>query len=503
MKHKTVWAVLCIAVVGALVLASLPVGSVTAQQNATPTPGSGWSIPTATSPGDTSAPAAGSAVSDSVLETLVLGPEDVPTQFTAGYQTGKLSDATKQLRENYPTKVDDIQDVVNDYGWNTAIVSYASLCDPTIPFAFIYSEVSALAGPASPTDFITDPRVIGIYVNTDARLTSVSDVDAIEITWTPPSASCFDAETATSLMFVKDGFLVRIVLQMDQRTDNTLVSNVLNQLIGTILNRIAALSGPQEAPAVLAPTEAVAQLPTVPAQPTAPAQPAAAPLEGGLLAAASATPLAAGTDPAFRQIEAAAPTLDELGLPQPLYRIDATRTGIVTVDELLEVASEASGYSNTDEFFNPSPDAMAGIVYQTERDTYGLAGKVTTTWNVGQNCSRITEIYEVSSVVEIYDSAAGASSALASSSLWMLMQSSGIYDAYQIGSGVVTATRAGVYQCDFWSDVTSYTQVINTGRFNLIATVTAGTNVNAADMQGVANTLNQFVLQKLNAAGIQ
>lgn len=513
MRYKTLWVVLITGViVGSLALAALPVSIADALQQATPTPGGlgGFAIPTATPSGPeptseapateapaTEAPPAGSgtlpALDETALEALNLAAEDVPAQFAPNREvtTYNLPDLIEQIRPQSADLADTMQALSDEYAWLTSVGVTYSACDQSIPVSKIYSEIGQMGSVELARGFVDDPRVPQVYqlIGYTTEPSTLADVHGW-LTSIAVEATCFEAEIEYNLNFDYQGLLISASVTVNAQTDMSLVESLLGQLAPVIVAKVDALNETPFEPTPVAEipaevTEAPAQ-PTTAPQPTSPPQATPKPTTSGLLFGATATPVASAGGNVLQQIDAVMPTIEELALPQPPFVLNADLTGIFTPDELV------ADFDNTGLTELATAIQQAGIANSLE-------GQVTYVWDTGTECPATAGL-SVESDVAVFDSPAHAKTYLADAAIQQAWLNTGVFQTYDISSGVLTAQGTIQNQC---GDVTLYVQVINAGRFNLTALVIAYSTASEADMQGVVSTLNQYVAQKLTEAGIQ
>jgi hypothetical protein len=497
MRTKTFWVVLSVGLLaGLLALTALPVGIADARQQASPTPGGlgGLTIATATpasaAPTDTPAqtgPGGLPVLGDADLEALNLAPEDVPAQFAANREvsTYNLPDLIEQIRPASADLADTMQAISDEYGWLVSVGVAYTACDASLPVSKLYSEVGQLAGVDLARAFIDDPRLPLVY-QTVGYTTEQSDLAGVHgwLTSMPATATCFDSETEYNLNFDYQGLLISASVTVNAATDQALVENLLGQLAPILVAKVDALNPAGFEPT---PTGGVVAAPTEAALPTTPAQPTPKPTSSGFTFGATATPAAYPSgDDTLQQIDAIMPTIDELALPQPPFVLDTELTGIFTAEDLV---TDLQSLGMTE---------LATAVQQASAAN-NLLGEVTYVWDTGDTCPDTAGL-SVESDVAVYDTQAHAQAYLADEGIRQAWLNTGIFQTYDITNGVVTAQGTFTNQC---GTMAVYGQVINSGRFNFTALVIAYSTASEADMQGVVDTLNQFVLQKLTTAGIE
>ncbi|WP_162909365.1 hypothetical protein [Aggregatilinea lenta] len=518
MRTKTFWAVLSVGMLaGVLALTALPVGIADARQQASPTPGGlgGLAIatatpmaaePTAQSPAEpTTEPSQGGTLlptlDEASLEALNLAAEDVPAQFAANREatTYSLSDLIEQVRPASAELADTMQALSDEYAWYTSVGVAYTACEPSIPVSKIYSEIGQLGSPDLARAFVDDPRLPIVY-QTVGYTTDPSELAGVHgwLTSMSVQPTCFDAETEYNLNFDYQGLLISASVAVNSATDMALVEDLLSQLAAILVAKVDVLGQGGFAPTpvgpvVMEPTEAPlpteAALPTTAPEPTEATQPTPKPTTSGLLFGATATPAGSSGDDddmVLQQIDAVMPTIDELALPQPPFVLNTELTGISTADELV---ADLQSVGLTE---------LASAVQQANTAN-NLLGQVTYVWGTGDECPSTAGL-SVESDVAMFESAKNAQAYLADPAIRQAWLNTGIFQTYDITDGTVTAQGTITNQC---GEVTLYAQVISSGRFSLTALVVAYSTASEVDMQGVVDSLNQFVLQKMDAAGIE
>ena len=509
MRTKTFWVVLGVGMLaGILALTALPVGIADALQQATPTPGGlgGFAIPTATPDGGpaptealpteapTAEPGALPQLDAAALEALDLSTEDVPAEFAANREvsTYNLPDLIEQIRPSSAELADMMQALSDEYAWLTSVGVAYTACDQNIPVSKIYSEIGQMGSVELARAFIDDPRVPQVYqmVGYTTEPANLAGVHGW-LTSIPVDATCFESEIEYNLNFDYQGLLISVSVTVNAQTDMSLVESLLSQISPLIVDKVDALSPTGFEPTPVgeipaAPTEVAVQ-PTTPPQPTSPPQATPKPTTSGLLFGATATPAgSSSTDPVLQQIDAVMPTIEELALPQPPFVLNTDLTGIFTADELV-ADLQSAGLTE-----------LATAVQQAAVAN-NLGGEVTYLWDTGSDCPTTAGL-SVESDVAVFDTAAHAQAYLADAAIRQAWLNTGVFQTYDITNGVLTAQGTIQNQC---GNVTLYAQVINSGRFNLTALLIAYSSASESDMQNVVDTLNQFVLQKMTAAGIE
>jgi hypothetical protein len=503
-----------------LALAILPSGAAGAWQQPTPTVGalSNFAIPTSTPVGEnqggglvipTATPSGGGGLviptstpaqpagpslpplTDDQLTALNLQPSEVPADFAANQEvkTYTADETISALRQQGATQAaDQAQQIVTTYGWQRSIgIAYTS-CQPSVPISEIYSEVAQLSSPDAARQFIDDPQVQAFFTGIGYTITPADTVHGWWSRLPAQQGACFPQEIEYELDFEYWGMLLTVSMTADANTDPALVQNLVNQLAPVLVAHADALAGtpfpatpipqagavipatqvpfPTPSPILLLPTQTPLPLATQPLLPT---------------------PVAAGAT--LADVEQAMPTIQEVGLPTTTFALDEALSGTFTTDQLL---AQVQGLGLTQ---------LATAMSQAWQRN-GAIGEVIRVWDTGTACPNTVGL-SVEVEVALFQTAQGATNNMNDPALQQAWIGTGIISDFSPSGDGLLAHGTIQHAC---GTVQYYNKIVAHGRFTVAVSAIANPSATDQDIQTVLtaiDTLNGYVIQKLDAAGLQ
>jgi hypothetical protein len=498
-----------------LVLAILPSGAVGAWQQPTPTvPAlSNFAIPTSTPAGEnqgglviptatpsgggliipTSTPAGPSlpTLTDDQLTTLNLQPSEVPADFAANQEvkTYTADETVAALRQQGATQAaDQAQQIATTYGWQRSIgIAYTS-CQPSVPISEIYSEVAQMSSPEAARQFIDDPQVQGFFTGLGFTITPADTVHGWWSHLPAQQGACFPQEIEYELDFEYWGMLLTVSMTADANTDPGLVQNLVNQLAPVLVGHADKMAS-----APFPPTPVPQAGPVIPASQV----PLASPTP--ILLLPTQTPLPLATQPplptpvaagaTLADVEQAMPTIEEVGLPTATFSLNQGLSGTFTMDQLVAQV-QALGLTQ-----------LATAMSQAWQRN-GVIGEVIRVWDTGSACANTVGL-SVEVDVALFQTAQGATNNLNDPALQQAWIGTGIISDFSPSDGGLLAHGTIQHTC---GTVQYYNKIVAHGRFTVAVSAIANPSATDQDIQTVLtaiDTLNSYVVQKLDSAGLQ
>jgi hypothetical protein len=462
----------------------------------TATPGGGGLVIPTSTPAGPSLP----ALSDDQLTAINLQPSEVPADFAANQdiKTFTTDDSVATLRQQGAAQAaDELQQIATTYGWQRSIGIAYTFCQPTIPISEIYSEVGQLSSPDAARQFIDDPQVQSFFSGIGFTITPADTVHGWWAKLPAQQGACFPQEIEYDLDFEYWGVLLSISMTADANTDPALVQNLINQLAPVLVRHVDGLAStpfpptpiPQVGPAIPA-TEAL--LPT-------PTPIALAPTQSPILPPTTPVPLPLATQPllptqaapgaTLSDLDQAMPTIQEIGLPTDTFSLDQALSGTFTLDQLVAQV-QALGLTQ-----------LASVMTQAgQRD--GLIGEVIRVWDTGTACPGTVGL-SVEVDVTLFQTAQGATNNLNDPTLQQAWIGTGIISTFSPSGDGLLAKGTLSHRC---GTVQYFDKLVAHGRFVVAVSAIANPGAGDQDIQTILtaiDTLNSYMIQKLDGAGLQ
>lgn len=497
----------------ALALVSLPPGIAGALQNATPTPysgfviatstpaggttdggGGGLLIPTATPSGGggftiaTSTPSSGPTgpglpqLSEEQLKSLLLQPEDVPVEFIASPDatTTILADVVTQLNDSGATDFANVvQHLIDAYGWTAMYDVTYDACVQNIPVEEIYSAVGQTSSPEAARALLEDQQFLGMVQQDGSILEPATNVHGYLHRNEDAAAICLEDGIEYGLNFEYWGLLITVSMIADANTDPAMIQGLLDQLAAIVISKVDQLAGtpfpptptPGAASVVVAPTATQGGflLPTQASQPTQAPLPTQALVPQG---------------PTLADVDAVMPTTEELGLQG--YVVDQQLSQAFTVQSL---AAYLTSVNLAD---------LANVITQLSGQ-YGLLGQATRGWSAADTCP-VQGALSLEIDVAVFTSDQSPAAYMLAPQLLQEYQALGIQTQQTTDNGLLSVFSYAHPQC---GAVTIYTKSITFGHMLISTGATTYSNATQQEVVSVLDLSNQFVVQKLQAAGLQ